>query len=66
MECLKNSTESLQAVLIKGIPDVGYPSIDPLAIGHLFKIDERLYGVQINAENINVLGILKFKIDQLE
>lgn len=65
-ECLKESIEKFRSVLIDGIPNVDVPSLDPLEIGHLYKSEKRKHGLRINTENVVVLGILKFTIDDLK
>lgn len=65
-ECLKESIEKFRSVLIDGIPNVDVPSLDPLEIGHLYKSEKKKHGVRIKTENVVVLGILKFTIDDLK
>ncbi|XP_055310570.1 uncharacterized protein LOC129573681 [Sitodiplosis mosellana] len=65
-ECLKTSIDKLRSVLIEGIPNVDIPSLDPLEIDNLFKFDRSHHGLHIKAENVLVLGILKFNIDKLD
>lgn len=64
-DCLKISIEKLRSVLIQGIPNVNIPSLDPLEIDNLFKFDRNRHGLRVKAENVLVLGILKFNIDKL-
>lgn len=65
-ECLKTSIEKLRSELIKGIPNVNIPSLDPLEIGNLFKFDRSRHGLRIKAENVVILGLLKFNIEKLK
>lgn len=56
----------LRKVLINGIPNIEIPSLDPLDIGDLFKSEKINHGLHVKAQNAIVLGILKFKIDNIE
>lgn len=64
-ECLKTSIKSLQSVMINGIPNVEIPNLDPLEIA-LFNFDKIRHGLHIKVENIIVLGILKFNINEFK
>lgn len=65
-ECIKTSIEALQPVLVNGIPNVDFPSIDPLNVGDLFNSDKKQHGIRIIAKDAIVLGMAKFKIEDLE
>lgn len=65
-DCIKTSIETIQPVLINGIPNVEIPSIDPLDIGHLFNSNKEHHGLRITAKDAIVLGLAKYKVEDLE
>lgn len=51
---------------MNGIPNVDFPSIDPLEIGHLFNSEKKHHGIRVIAKDAIILGLAKFKIEDLE
>lgn len=65
--CVKNSIETLRPLLIKGVPDLDIPSIDPMDVGNLLVSEStRSNGLHISAKNIRAFGASTFKIKKLD
>lgn len=61
------SIESLRPSLVKGIPDLDIPSIDPMNIGNLIVSEStQSNGLRISAKSIKAFGASNFKIKKLE
>lgn len=65
--CMKTSIETLRPSLIKGIPDLDIPSIEPMDIGNLLVSENtRSNGLHISAKNIVASGASTFRINKME
>lgn len=65
--CVKNSIETLRPLLVKGVPDLDIPSIDPMEVGNLLVSEStRSNGLHISAKNIRAFGASTFRLKKLE
>lgn len=65
--CIITSIETLRPLLVKGIPDLDIPSIEPMDIGNLLVAENtRSNGLHISAKNIKAHGASRFKIKNLQ
>lgn len=65
--CIETSIETLRPFLIKGIPSLDVPSIDPIDIGNLLVSEKtQSNGLHITAKNIRAFGASTFKLKNLE
>lgn len=66
-ECIKHSIEVLRPFLVRGIPEIDIPSIDPIDIGDLLVAEHtRSNGIQITAKDIKSYGASSFVIKNLQ
>lgn len=66
-ECMKTSIDILRPFLVKGIPELDIPSIDPIDIGDLLVSENtRSNGIRISARDIKSYGSSQFVIKSLE
>lgn len=68
-DCIKTSIDILRPFLIKGIPSLDIPSIDPIEIGDLLVSENtrsNSNGIQITAKDIKSYGSSNFIIKSLE
>lgn len=64
---MEESIETLRPYLVKGIPDLDIPSIDPIDIGNLIVSEKtRSNGLHISAKNIKAFGPSSFRLKKLE
>lgn len=64
--CMVTSIETLRPFLIRGIPALDIPSIDPIQIGDLLVSESSSNGLHITAKNIRAFGASTFKLKNLE
>jgi len=66
-ECMIKSIETLRPYLVRGIPELDIPSIDPINIGDLLVSEStQSNGIRITAKNIKSYGSGAFRIRNLE
>lgn len=68
-DCIKTSIDILRPFLVKGIPELDIPSIDPIDIGDLLVSENtrsNSNGIQITAKDIKSYGSSEFIIKSLE
>lgn len=66
-ECMKKSIETLRPYLVRGIPELNIPSIDPINIGDLLVSEStQSNGIRITAKNIKSYGSGGFRLRNLE
>lgn len=66
-DCIKKSIENLRPYLVRGIPELEIPSIDPIDIGDLLVAENtRQNGIQITAKDIKSYGSSAFRIRNIE
>lgn len=66
---MNTSINILRPLLVKGIPELDIPGIDPIDIGDLLVAENtrtETYGVQITAKNVKSYGASNFNIKKLE
>lgn len=65
--CIRKSIDTLRPYLIRGIPELDIPSLDPMDIGDLL-VSERTQsnGLQITATKIKAYGSADFNLRNLE
>lgn len=64
---METSIDTLRPYLVKGIPDLDIPSIDPIDIGNLIVSEStRSNGLHISANKIKAFGSSSFKIKKME
>lgn len=67
IDCMITSIETLRPSLVKGIPQLDIPSIEPMDIGNLLVSENtRSNGLRISAKNIRAFGASSFKIRSLK
>jgi len=65
--CMRKSIETIRPYLIRGIPELDIPSIDPIDIGDLLVSEKtQSNGVQITAKNIKSYGSSKYVLRNLD
>lgn len=67
IQCIISSIEALRPLLVKGVPELDIPSIEPMDIGNLLVSENtRSNGLHISAKNIKAHGASTFKIKSLQ
>ncbi|KAL1490577.1 hypothetical protein ABEB36_013247 [Hypothenemus hampei] len=65
--CVKDSVESLRSQLVKGIPELEVPAIDPFTIDEIVVFDgEEIPNLKVVLKNIVATGFGKFEITKLK
>jgi len=66
-DCMVKSIETLRPYLVKGIPELDVPSIDPMIIGDLLMSERtRTNGLRLSAKKIRAFGASLFKLKKIE
>lgn len=60
--CIRNSIISLKPYLIKGIPEIDVPSLDPLYVPEIKILQSGGIQISANFKNITVSGPSKFRL----
>lgn len=65
--CMVKSIETLRPYLVKGIPEIDVPSIDPMILGDLIVSEStQSNGLRLSAKNVRSFGSSLFKLKKIE